>query len=200
MCVEDGDALFFNYHIAWICDLLHTRNTYKGRSGRLACLASPHSGRHFFDIKRRSLLRLSATYYVASNSMDFRVGNLKRSCQRCDSHSRRWYICSFIAKTIQRRVIPDSFMSGCAPRLRYPESERIPFSGLPKLLLSATPPYRTSYFYHFLIPGIFHPRGDGHRPLYVDQPRNTFTSIPIPLDISPRLGRSISTSDDTLCP
>jgi hypothetical protein len=35
-------------------------------------------------------------------------------------------------------VIPDSFMDGCAPRLRYLELERIPFPGLPKLLLSAT--------------------------------------------------------------
>ena len=42
-----------------------------------------------------------------------------------------------------------SLMSGCAPRLR------------------------------FLIPGIFHPRLDSHRPLYVDQPRNTFTSSQI---------------------
>jgi F-box-like len=35
-------------------------------------------------------------------------------------------------------IIPDSFMGGCAPHLRYLELERIPFLGLPKLLLSAT--------------------------------------------------------------
>ena len=35
-------------------------------------------------------------------------------------------------------VISDSFMGGCAPRLQYLELERIPFPGLPKLLLSAT--------------------------------------------------------------
>jgi hypothetical protein len=34
-------------------------------------------------------------------------------------------------------VVLDSFMGGCAPRLRYLELERIPFPGLPKLLLSA---------------------------------------------------------------
>ena len=34
-------------------------------------------------------------------------------------------------------VVPDFFMGGCAPRLRYLELERIPFPGLPKLLLSA---------------------------------------------------------------
>ena len=35
-------------------------------------------------------------------------------------------------------VIPDSFLGGSAPRLRYFELNGIPFPGLPKLLLSAT--------------------------------------------------------------
>ena len=35
-------------------------------------------------------------------------------------------------------VLPDSFLGGSAPRLRYLLLERIPFPGLPKLLLSAT--------------------------------------------------------------
>ena len=34
--------------------------------------------------------------------------------------------------------IPESFLGGSAPRLQYLELEHIPFSGLPKLLLSAT--------------------------------------------------------------
>jgi hypothetical protein len=34
-------------------------------------------------------------------------------------------------------VIPDSFLGGSAPRLRYLSIRRIPFPGLPKLLLSA---------------------------------------------------------------
>ena len=35
-------------------------------------------------------------------------------------------------------VIPDSFLGGSAPRLKYFRSEGIAFPGLPKLLLSAT--------------------------------------------------------------
>jgi hypothetical protein len=35
-------------------------------------------------------------------------------------------------------VIPDSFLDGSAPRLRFLELDEIPFPGLPKLLLSAT--------------------------------------------------------------
>ena len=35
-------------------------------------------------------------------------------------------------------VIPESFLGGSAPRLQYLHLERIPFPGLPKLLLSAT--------------------------------------------------------------
>jgi hypothetical protein len=35
-------------------------------------------------------------------------------------------------------VIPDTFLGGSAPRLRYLELECIPFPGIPKLLLSAT--------------------------------------------------------------
>jgi hypothetical protein len=35
-------------------------------------------------------------------------------------------------------VVPESFLGGSAPRLRYLELERVPFPGLPNLLLSAT--------------------------------------------------------------
>jgi hypothetical protein len=35
-------------------------------------------------------------------------------------------------------VVPDSFLGGSAPRLEYLNLDRIPFPGLPKLLLSAT--------------------------------------------------------------
>jgi hypothetical protein len=34
-------------------------------------------------------------------------------------------------------IVPDSFLGGSAPRLQYLQLERIPFQGLPKLLLSA---------------------------------------------------------------
>jgi len=46
MCVEVGDALFLDHHITSNCNLFtHPQH--------LACLFSPHSGHHFFDIKRR---------------------------------------------------------------------------------------------------------------------------------------------------
>jgi hypothetical protein len=35
-------------------------------------------------------------------------------------------------------VVPDSFIDGSAPRLRYLNWDGIPYPGLPKLLLSAT--------------------------------------------------------------
>ena len=35
-------------------------------------------------------------------------------------------------------VVPESFLGGSAPRLQYLELERVPFPGLPRLLLSAT--------------------------------------------------------------
>ena len=53
-------------------------------------------------------------------------------------------------------VLPDSFLGGSAPRLQSLELHRIPFPGLPKLLLSAT---RLVYLYLFDIPhsGYFSP-------------------------------------------
>ena len=41
---------------------------------------------------------------------------------------------------VETPVIPDSFLGGSAPRLRFLGLDRIPFPGLPKLLLSATHP------------------------------------------------------------
>jgi hypothetical protein len=54
-------------------------------------------------------------------------------------------------------VIPDSFLGGSAPRLRYFELDGIPFPGLPKLLLSATHLVHLRLLI-FLIPGTFHPK------------------------------------------
>jgi hypothetical protein len=44
----------------------------------------------------------------------------------------------FHSKSETSPVIPDSFLNGSAPRLRYLYLDKIPFPGLPKLLLSAT--------------------------------------------------------------
>lgn len=54
-------------------------------------------------------------------------------------------------------VIPGSFLGGYTPRLQSLVLDRIPFPGLPTLLLSITHLF-ISTFGEFLIPGIFHPR------------------------------------------
>ena len=41
-------------------------------------------------------------------------------------------------QSVDMPVVPDSFLGGSAPRLRYIELSNLPFSGLPKLLLSTT--------------------------------------------------------------
>jgi hypothetical protein len=41
-------------------------------------------------------------------------------------------------QSVDMPVVPDSFLGGSAPRLRYIELSNVPFSGLPKLLLSTT--------------------------------------------------------------
>ena len=56
----------------------------------------------------------------------------------------------------QPPVVPDSFLGGSAPRLRYLDLNRLPFLGLPKLLyLQLALSHFT--FSMFLIPGTFHP-------------------------------------------
>ena len=40
--------------------------------------------------------------------------------------------------TVRGQVVPDSFLGGSAPRLRFLQLDAIPFPGLPKLLLSTT--------------------------------------------------------------
>ena len=52
-------------------------------------------------------------------------------------------------------VIPDSFLEGSAPCLRFLSLASISFPGLPKLLLSAT---HLVYLYLYGIPHIFHPK------------------------------------------
>jgi hypothetical protein len=51
-------------------------------------------------------------------------------------------------------IIPDSFLGGSAPRLRYLDLVGVPFPGLPKLILSAT----QLVHLRLPIPGTFHPR------------------------------------------
>jgi hypothetical protein len=41
-------------------------------------------------------------------------------------------------QSVDMPVVPDSFLGGSAPRLRYIELSKVPFLGLPKLLLSTT--------------------------------------------------------------
>jgi hypothetical protein len=66
------------------------------------------------------------------------------------------------------RRLPYSFLGGTPPRLRSLYLEYVPFPGLPKLLLSAT---NLVHLYEITRSEYFPPtRGDGHRPLRVDQP------------------------------
>ncbi len=52
-------------------------------------------------------------------------------------------------------IVPDSFLGGSAPNLRMVHLNRVPFPGLPKLLLSAT---RLVHLIVSLTPDTFHPR------------------------------------------
>lgn len=85
-------------------------------------------------------------------------------------------------------VVPDSFVDGSAPRLRYLNWDGIPYPGLPKLLISCTDPValqrfklQSFNFGMFLIPATFHPtRDNGHSPLRVDRPRNVWHGFQSP--------------------
>ena len=44
----------------------------------------------------------------------------------------------YSVNTVRGQVVPDSFLGGSAPRLRFLQLDAIPFPGLPKLLLSTT--------------------------------------------------------------
>jgi hypothetical protein len=68
-------------------------------------------------------------------------------------------------------VIPDSFLGGSAPRLRYISLNGIPFPGLPNLLLSSTHlVHSTSEYSPFWV---HFTRGDGHLSLRVGRPRTS---------------------------
>ena len=78
-------------------------------------------------------------------------------------------------------VIPilDSFLGGSTPRLQRFELTGIPFTGLPKLLLSAD---HLVYLGLFDVPhsGYVSPEAMVAPPLRIVQPRSTYPSIPIP--------------------
>ncbi len=66
--------------------------------------------------------------------------------------------------------LPDSFLGGSAPRLRYIALHGIPFPGLPNLLVCNSPCRSSPLYSSFRV---LFTRGDGHLPLRVDQPRKT---------------------------
>ena len=68
------------------------------------------------------------TAYVKSTWI-FQIRNRKKSSQRCSNHSLENEI---------PPVVPETFLGGSAPRLQHLSLTRVPFPGLPKLLLSAT--------------------------------------------------------------
>ena len=82
---------------------------------------------------------------VTSGSGMFQFGYWRTLQQWCMDLSQSWYIL----------ILPDSFLSGSAPRLRFLELDHIPFPGLPKLLsakdvLGSPLPVTVS------LPGTFH--------------------------------------------
>src|SRR6266852_4553918 len=93
MCVEDGDPLFLNHHVACICDsIVHLKNSQGAHwtSGH-PCLSS------LVTIARQAWTTLlrhlgKAIAYVKSTCTQ-RVGNWKKSWPRCRFHSRSWSIC-----------------------------------------------------------------------------------------------------------
>jgi hypothetical protein len=105
-----------------------------GISARSCIIINYSCGLHCLNPTRcPAPARQAAVASVPSSSMDFRLGNSKKSHQRYDSHFHRWYICSFELHCEDETapVIPNSFMGGCAPHPRYLEFGRIPFPGLP---------------------------------------------------------------------
>jgi hypothetical protein len=71
---------------------------------------------------------------------------------------------------IEMPVIPESFLGGSAPRLQYLYLARIPFPGLPKLLLSATDLVTLSHLGNSSF-RIHFTRGNGPLSLHVDEAR-----------------------------
>ncbi len=78
-------------------------------------------------------------------------------------------------------VVPDTFLGGSAHRLRFLRLNRVQFSELPKLLLSATGTHLV-YLQLWNIPRYsYFTQGDGHLPLTgsFDQARTTLAHIRI---------------------
>jgi hypothetical protein len=141
MCVEVGDALFLDHDIAWICNLFayppqHLQRTQwtPGLPGlssfRASFLRHQASITSFVALVRSSRICSIELYGFSGWQLEKVLPAMRQP------FSEMAYLLLH-CEDDTAPVIPDSFISGCAPRLRYLELERIPFPRLPKLLLSA---------------------------------------------------------------
>ena len=77
--------------------------------------------------------------YSKSTSIAIQLRNSKNFGQQCRCHSRSSRLCPCHVQTFSYvPVLPDSFLGGSAPRLRYFHLDAVQFLRLPKLLLSST--------------------------------------------------------------
>jgi hypothetical protein len=103
---------------------LYTRNTCEGQAGCLACLLTFRS--------------ISTTRYEAWTT-SLRRSSAPIVCVKSTSQTSRIGLKNLYLWSKDETVpVPDSFLGGSASRLKYLILHRIPFPGLPKLLLSAT--------------------------------------------------------------
>ena len=119
--------------------LLHTQNTRKGHTGRLVSLASHRLGQ---DV----LINRHGQPHCSTWTEQSRMSSLPLSpCGLAIGRSLAAMHVPFpeltnlwLSASGETQPIPDSFLDGSAPRLRYFHLDGIPFPGLPNLLLYAT--------------------------------------------------------------
>ena len=137
--------------------LLYTQNTRKRHAGRLASLTSPRYGQ--YDLNTgcgQHIAALGQSNYVCEVILLGLVGlQLEKVLVPMQVSFSKLTKLQLWPRGETPLVIPDSFLEGSAPCLRFLSLAFISFPGLPKLLLSAT---HLVYLYLYGIPHIFHPK------------------------------------------
>ncbi len=108
---------------------LHTRNICKGIPGCLASLTSPRSGLEHSD----RICKINLVYYTTCT---WKIEELWTAMQV--PFPELTFLRLSLGGLTYGPVLPDSFLGGSAPRLRFLALTSIPFPGLPKILLSTT--------------------------------------------------------------
>jgi hypothetical protein len=181
MSVEVGDALFLDHDIARICNLFahppHLQRTQwtPGLPGLSSFRASFF--RHQASIK--SFVALVRSSRICSIELfGFSGCQLEKVLPAMRQPFSEMVYLLLHCEDDTAPVIPDSLHQRMCPTSAVSRVGAHPISGIAETTLICHPYYRTSSSFR-----VYFSRVDGHRPLYVDQPRNTFTSIPIPLDL-----------------